>query len=89
MVVLADGAVVPTPDGGGRAGSAMATAASVRELLGWEPRVAMLSFSTKGSSAHPDVDKVVAALKIVKDREPGLGGDGEHATECQRKNHYP
>jgi phosphate acetyltransferase len=37
----------------------------------------MLSFSTKGSSAHPDVEKVVAALDIVKDRDPGLCADGE------------
>ncbi len=77
LIVFADCAVVPNPSAAELAEITIATAASVRELLGWEPRVAMLSFSTKGSSEHPDVDKVVAALGIVKDREPGLCADGE------------
>jgi phosphate acetyltransferase len=56
---------------------AITTARTARELLGWEPRVAMLSFSTKGSAADPLADKVVEAVKIARKKAPALKIDGE------------
>jgi phosphate acetyltransferase len=77
LIVFADCAVVTNPSTQELAEIAITTASSVRGLLGWEPRVAMLSFSTKGSGTHPDVDKVVEAVNIVRQREPSLLIDGE------------
>jgi phosphate acetyltransferase len=77
LIVFADCAVVANPTGQELAGIALSSAASVRSLLGWEPRVALISFSTKGSAMHPDVDKVAEALRIAKQADPGLCIDGE------------
>ena len=64
-LVFADCAMHPQPNAEQRADIAIATAGTARALCGFEPRVAMLSFSTMGSGAGPDVDKVVEALAIV------------------------
>jgi phosphate acetyltransferase len=77
LIVFADCAVVVNPSSSELAGIALSSAASARALLGWEPRVAMISFSTKGSGTHPDVDKVVEALTIAREADPGLLIDGE------------
>ena len=77
ILIFADAAVNANPAVGCLADIAITTARSARELLGWEPRVAMLSFSTKGSAVHPDVDKVIEATQIAKERAPDLAIDGE------------
>ena len=77
MIVVADPAVNPNPTSRQLADIAMATAQSVVSLLGWIPRVAMLSFSTKGSADHPDVEKVTEAVRLAQDTDPSLLIDGE------------
>lgn len=74
---FADCAVVPDPDANQLADIAISTADNHRNLIGEEPRVAMLSFSTKGSAQHEAVDKVIEAVKVIKDKRPDLEVDGE------------
>jgi phosphate acetyltransferase len=76
MIVFGDCAVNPQPDAPQLAEIAVATARTARALCGFEPRVAMLSFSTLGSGAGPDVDKVIAATEIVQKMAPELQVDG-------------
>ena len=77
MLVFADCAVVPAPTAPELAQIAIATAKTARDIAGIEPRVAMLSFSTKGSASHENVDKVVEATKLAKEIDPTLAIDGE------------
>ena len=76
-MIYADCGVVIDPDVGELAEIAIASADSCRALLQVEPRVAMLSFSTKGSAKHQFIDKVVEATKTVRVRMPDLAIDGE------------
>lgn len=77
LMAFADCAVVIDPTPTELAEIAIATAQSARILLGTEPAVALLSFSTKGSGKHPQVDAVVEALRVVRVRAPEILVDGE------------
>jgi phosphate acetyltransferase len=77
FLVIADPAINPDPTSEQLADIAISTADSVKEILSWEPRVAMLSFSTLGSATHQMVDKVLKAVEIAHQRRPSLLLDGE------------
>ncbi len=77
VIIFADGAVHPNPSEKELAEIAVATAHTARAICGFEPRIAMLSFSTKGSAKHEMVDKVVNATRIAREMAPDLQIDGE------------
>ncbi len=77
IIVFADGAVHPDPNAEELAEIAVSTGQTTKDLLGIEPRIAMLSFSTKGSAKHELVDKVVKATEIARKKDPSLRIDGE------------
>lgn len=77
LLLFADCAVHPDPTDRELAEIAVATAKTYRAIIGGEPRVAMLSFSTMGSAKHPMVDKVVNATRYAKEMAPWLDIDGE------------
>jgi len=78
VLVVGDVAVTPMPDAAQLAQIAVCTAQTAKSVAGFaDPRVAMLSFSTKGSAKHEVVDKVVQATKLAKEMEPELKIDGE------------
>ncbi len=76
-LIFADCAVMPNPNAQELASIAIASAQTARALVGVEPRVAMLSFSTKGSAQHEMIDKVSEATRIAKETAPDLLIDGE------------
>lgn len=77
IMVFADCAVMPDPTAQQLAEIAVSSAQTAKAIVGLEPRVAMLSFSTKGSAKHPMADKVIEATKIAQQMAPGLLIDGE------------
>ena len=78
VLVIGDVAVTPVPDAGQLAQIAVCTARTAKSVAGFaDPRVAMLSFSTKGSAKHEVVDKVVEATALAKELDPSLKIDGE------------
>lgn len=77
LLSISDCAVCPNPNASELADIAIASATTMNRLLGWEPRVAMLSFSTKGSAQHESVDKVIQATALANERRPDLKIEGE------------
>lgn len=75
--IFADCGVNPEPDSNQLAGIAVSSARLFKQLVGEAPRVAFLSYSTKGSAKGPLVDKIVEAVKKAKEISPGLAADGE------------
>ena len=77
VLFMGDVAVTPMPDANQLAQIAVCTAQTAKSVAGLDPKVAMLSFSTKGSAKHEVVDKVIEATRLAKEMDPELKIDGE------------
>lgn len=77
LLVFGDSAVCVAPNEEELADIAISACETVQELLGWEPRCALLSFSTDGSAEHPSAQKVRDAVGIARQKRPDLAIDGE------------
>ncbi|MEO0358061.1 MAG: phosphate acetyltransferase [Pseudomonadota bacterium] len=75
--VFSDAGLVIDPNAKELADIAIASAGSMKTLTGIDPKIAMLSFSSKGSAKHPNVDKVIRATGIIQEKRPDLDVDGE------------
>lgn len=82
IVMVGDVAVMPLPTAEELATIAVSTGETMRAIGGIEPRIAMLSFSTKGSAKHENVDKVVRATKLAQEMAPDMAIDGELQTDA-------
>lgn len=82
IMVFADCAVHPNPTAKELAEIAVATGKTTRTIAGFEPKIAMLSFSTKGSAKHEMVDKVVEATRLAKEMAPDMQIDGEMQSDA-------
>ena len=77
ILLYADGAVIPSPTSEQLTDIAYMTALNAQSILDIEPRIAFLSFSTKGSAEHPDIEKVRMAFQLFSERYPTISADGE------------
>jgi phosphate acetyltransferase len=77
LLAFTDSAVCTNPTAEELASIAITTCTTIRQLLGWDPRCALLSFSTDGSGDHPLVDKIREAVHIAHEKRPDLAIDGE------------
>ncbi len=77
LLIFADSSVNVNPTAEQLADIAVTTAKTTKSLLGWKPRVAMLSFSTKGSATHACAYKIIKATKLARRKAPGITIDGE------------
>jgi phosphate acetyltransferase len=77
VLAFADCALVVDPCAVEIAEIAISTAHSTKNIIGAEPKIALLSFSTKGSAKHPHAEKMIEALRILRERAPHLDADGE------------
>lgn len=77
MLAFADCALIADPSSVEIAEIAISTAESTRRVIGVEPKVALLSFSTKGSAKHAFAEKMIEALRILRERAPDIDADGE------------